>query len=97
MDWNHEKIPYVSTPPAIHISSIPSAIRTRGDCVIAPGAENVGQAQIVTGFSKPFTLDGLFGDADHNAFDAEIEGTEDSSVIVEREEPMGDDTPNRDA
>jgi nuclear GTP-binding protein len=35
---------------------------------IAPGAENVGQAQIVSEFSKPFELEGLFGAADASAF-----------------------------
>ncbi|PFH53640.1 hypothetical protein AMATHDRAFT_1276 [Amanita thiersii Skay4041] len=35
---------------------------------VAPGAENVGQAQILSEFSKPFTLEGLFGAADAGAF-----------------------------
>ncbi|KII90402.1 hypothetical protein PLICRDRAFT_38926 [Plicaturopsis crispa FD-325 SS-3] len=64
MDWNHQKIPYFSVPPAIHPSSIPTTI----DAVIAPGAENVGQAQILTELSKPFELSGLFGAADAGAF-----------------------------
>ncbi|KAF9545042.1 P-loop containing nucleoside triphosphate hydrolase protein [Agrocybe pediades] len=70
-DWNQQKIPYFSTPPAIHPSLIPSTVPTRnGEAapVIAPGAENVGQAQILSEFSKPFTLDGLFGAADAGAF-----------------------------
>ena len=95
-DWNHEKIPYMSTPPTTHISSIPSTARSGGDRIIAPGAENVGQAQIVSELSKPFTLDGLFGDADHTAFDAEMEDTEDFGMRVEQEEPMEDDIPNQD-
>lgn len=86
----------MSTPPTTHVSSIPSTIRNGGDRIVAPGAENVGQAQIVTELSKPFTLDGLFGDADHNAFDAEMEDTEDSSMKVQQEEPMEDDAPNQD-
>lgn len=36
--------------------------------IIAPGAENVGQAQILNSFSKPFELDGLFNAADAGAF-----------------------------
>jgi nuclear GTP-binding protein len=83
----------MSTPPTAHISSIPSTARSG---IVAPGAENVGQAQIVSELSKPFTLDGLFGDADHNAFDAEMEDTEDFGMRAEQEEPMEDDTPNQD-
>ena len=86
----------MSTPPAIHTSLIPSTARNGGDRIIAPGAEHVGQAQIVSELSKPFTLDGLFGDADRNAFDAEMEETEDSDMNAEQEEPMGDDAPNQD-
>jgi nuclear GTP-binding protein len=86
----------MSTPPTTHISSIPSTVCSGGDRVIAPGAENVGQAQIVTELSKPFTLNGLFGDADHNVFDAEMGGAEDSGMAVEQEEPMEDDIPNQD-
>jgi len=85
----------MSTPPTTHISSIPSTFRSGGDRIIAPGAENVGQAQIVTELSKPFTLDGLFGDADHNAFDAEMGDTEDQGMTVEQEETM-DGAPNED-
>jgi nuclear GTP-binding protein len=80
----------MSTPPTTHISSIPSTIRSGGDRVIAPGAENVGQAQIVTELSKPFTLDGLFGDADYSAFDTTTGDAEDSAMAVEQDEPMED-------
>ncbi|KAF8915993.1 hypothetical protein CPB85DRAFT_1374751 [Mucidula mucida] len=70
MDWNHQKIPYFSVPPVVHPSSIPSRL---ANDQIAPGAEAVGQAQILTEFSKPFTLPGLdsaalFGVADAGAF-----------------------------
>ena len=34
----------------------------------APGAETVGQAQILNAYSKPFELEGLFGAADAGAF-----------------------------
>lgn len=69
MDWNHQKIPYFSIPPNVHPSSVPSTIPSAGDGVIAPGAENVGLVKIVTGFSKPFELEGLFEAADAGAFD----------------------------
>ena len=71
MDWNHQKIPYFSIPPTVHPSSIPSTIAGGGSEHIAPGAETVGQAQIVSEFSKPFELAGLFGTADAGAFDNE--------------------------
>jgi nuclear GTP-binding protein len=58
-DWNQQKIPYMSEPPVIHPSQMPSS---------TPGAEAVGQAQIVTEMSKPFELDGLFSAADSGAF-----------------------------
>ncbi|KAH0587814.1 hypothetical protein H2248_006573 [Termitomyces sp. 'cryptogamus'] len=71
-DWNNQKIPYYSEPPALHPSLIPSVVPTNSNSsaapVIAPGAENVGQAQIVSSFSKPFELAGLFGTADAGAF-----------------------------
>jgi len=86
----------MSIPPTTHVSSIPSTIRSGRERIIAPGAENVGQAQIVTELSKPFTLGNLFGDADHDAFDEEMKDTEDSSMRVEQEEPMDDDAPDQD-
>ncbi|KZT65722.1 P-loop containing nucleoside triphosphate hydrolase protein [Daedalea quercina L-15889] len=67
-DWNHQKIPYYSIPPDVHPSLIPSTVVDGGERIVAPGAENVGQAQIVTEFARPFTLDGLFGAADAGAF-----------------------------
>ena len=45
---------------------------------VAPGAETVGQAQIVTEFAPAFTLDGLFGAADAGAF-----GSADSEMGME--------------
>jgi hypothetical protein len=45
--------------------------------------------------SKPFTLDGLFGDADRDAFDAEM-GDKDSVTTMHHEEPMDDDVPDQD-
>ncbi|KAH9850486.1 P-loop containing nucleoside triphosphate hydrolase protein [Lenzites betulinus] len=71
-DWNHQKIPYFSAPPTVHPSLVPSTV-PGGSNQIAPGAEAVGQAQIVTEFAQPFTLDGLFGAADAGAFGADAE------------------------
>ncbi|KAI0743336.1 hypothetical protein C8Q80DRAFT_1180367 [Daedaleopsis nitida] len=82
-DWNHQKIPYYSTPPDVHPSLIPSTVPAgpAGMSQIAPGAETVGQAQIVSEFAKPFMLEGLFGAADAGAFgasgDAEMAEAED--------------------
>ncbi|KAJ3802793.1 hypothetical protein GGU11DRAFT_484942 [Lentinula aff. detonsa] len=84
-DWNHQKIPYYSIPPTIHPSSIPSTIpssaipgsstapdlSTAQGQIIAPGAENVGHAQILSSLSEPFQLEGLFGAADAGAFGEE--------------------------
>ncbi|KAF7298244.1 Proteophosphoglycan ppg4 [Mycena chlorophos] len=65
-DWNHQKIPYFSEPPIVHPSSIPSTVG--GTATIAPGAEQVGQAKILNEFSAPFSLPGLFENADAGAF-----------------------------
>ncbi|KAF5350010.1 hypothetical protein D9756_009114 [Leucocoprinus leucothites] len=96
-DWNHQKIPYFSEPPAVHPSLIPSTITNSSSEApsIAPGAENVGQAQIVSHFSKPFQLEGLFGVADAGAFggEAPMDADEDGDVFFDAEEgPMEDDT-----
>ena len=96
MDWNHQKIPYCSVPPAIHPSMIPSTISTTagGSTIVAPGAETVGQAQILTEFSKPFELAGLFGAADAGAFAAE-EVTMDDDTATHEAEMVADDMPLR--
>ena len=84
-DWNHQKVPYFSVPPATHPSMVPSMIPGEsGTTVVAPGAETVGQAQILTEFSKPFELAGLFGAADAGAF-------------APQEVMMADDTPEHEA
>ena len=54
----------------MHGAHIPSTIPGSGGQV-APGAETTGQAQIVSAFGTPFTLEGLFGEADAEAMDAE--------------------------
>lgn len=90
-DWNHQKIPYYSEPPVLHPSLIPSTIS--GSQAIAPGAETVGQAQIVTEFSKPFSLDGLFGAADAGAFSGDTEmGDMETEVPQQAQDSMQDDS-----
>ncbi|KAI0315678.1 P-loop containing nucleoside triphosphate hydrolase protein [Amylostereum chailletii] len=80
-DWNHQKIPFFTVPPTIHPSLVPSTLPGASDQV-APGAEATGQAQILTELGKPFTLEGLFGDADA-AMDQDgfVPDTEDSMQI----------------
>ncbi|KAJ6609850.1 P-loop containing nucleoside triphosphate hydrolase protein [Mycena sp. CBHHK59/15] len=102
-DWNHQKIPYFSEPPAIHPSLVPSVVGSGAAATIAPGAEQVGQAQILSEFSQPFSLPGLFGDADAGAFaptagDVPMDADEDGDVFLdamnEDEFAMGaDDSP----
>lgn len=88
MDWNHQKIPYHSTPPDVHPSLIPSTVVDGSTRTIAPGAETVGQAQILTEFAKPFTLDGLFGAADAGAFGGDA-GT-DAMMLEPQEDELVD-------
>uniref|UniRef100_D8Q6U5 CP-type G domain-containing protein n=2 Tax=Schizophyllum commune (strain H4-8 / FGSC 9210) TaxID=578458 RepID=D8Q6U5_SCHCM len=99
-DWNHQKIPYFSTPPEVHTSQIPSLVP--GTNEIAPGAENVGNAAIVTEFAKPFALEGLFNAADNGAFDGDDNGAfdgdakmdEDQEVFYDAEElPVAEEIP----
>ncbi len=52
---------------------MPSTRNSNAGSTIAPGAESVGQAQIVSEFSKPFELEGLFGAADAGAFSGRVE------------------------
>jgi len=59
-----------SEPPALHAVHIPSTVPGSGGQV-APGAEMMDQAQIVNALSVPFVLEGLFGEADAEAMDAE--------------------------
>jgi len=70
VDWNHQKIPFFSVPPALHAAHVPSTIPGSGGQV-APGAETTGHAQIVSAFGAPFMLEGLFGEADAEAMDAD--------------------------
>ncbi|KAI0783164.1 hypothetical protein C8Q75DRAFT_785156 [Abortiporus biennis] len=85
-DWNHQKIPYYTTPPTIHPSSIPSSAPGG---IIAPGAENVGQARIITEFGKAFEVEGLFGMADQGAFGSK-QG-EANDMVMEEDPGVGKD------
>jgi nuclear GTP-binding protein len=49
---------------------VPSTIPGSGGQV-APGAETTGNAQIISALGAPFVLEGLFGEADTEAMDAE--------------------------
>lgn len=94
-DWNQQKIPYFSVPPTVHPSSVPTAFATaHGETFIAPGAETVGQAQILTELGKPFSLDGLFGSADAGAFgdkDPNVPMETESEVPADDQDPMDED------
>ncbi|KAI0327889.1 P-loop containing nucleoside triphosphate hydrolase protein [Cubamyces sp. BRFM 1775] len=86
-DWNHQKIPYFSVPPTVHPSLVPSTVPGSSN-QIAPGAENVGQAQIVTEFAKPFTLDGLFGAADAGAFGGDAPADAEMAIEADGEDAV---------
>ena len=53
--------------------------------IIALGTETVGQAQILTKFSKPFELAGLFGAADAGVFPSEEVTMNDDTATHEAE------------
>ncbi|THH09505.1 hypothetical protein EW145_g1975 [Phellinidium pouzarii] len=81
-DWNAQRIPYFSVPPAIHPSNVPATVSAAtsakyglgdGGAGVAPGAENVGSAQIVTEMAPAFDIGGLFSQADAGAFDYEMD------------------------
>ena len=55
---------------------------------MAPGAENVGQAQIVSEYAKAFSLEGLFGAADAGAFG---DTPAPDAMELEREEEVVDE------
>ncbi|KAF7315379.1 Proteophosphoglycan ppg4 [Mycena indigotica] len=90
-DWNHQKIPYFSEPPVLHPSSIPSTIGSGAATIIAPGAEQVGQAKILTEFSAPFSLPGLFEHADAGAFGGDVDMTDNNNDNVEMDEDEDND------
>lgn len=71
-DWNSGKIPYFTTPPAVHASSVPQARpEGHGADVAMDEGEAVGSAKVLTQLSEAFTLDGLF---DNVGADAEWHG-----------------------
>ncbi|THH01610.1 hypothetical protein EW026_g1109 [Hermanssonia centrifuga] len=83
-DWNHHKIPYFTIPPTIHPSSLP-AMTASGE--VAPGAEDVGQARIVTELGKAFELGALFQGADEGAFgDQGATGSDEQEVNMDEAE-----------
>ncbi|TDL23440.1 hypothetical protein BD410DRAFT_787277 [Rickenella mellea] len=94
-DWNSQKIPFFSVPPNVHPSSVPTTVSAESSAKyglgtnIAPGAEDVGQAQIVTQLGPAFDLGGLFNQADAGAFgtiDAEMmDGEQPADEPVEME------------
>ena len=73
-----------STPNLTH--AVPSSGNANANAtpIIAPGAENIGQAQILSEYSKPFYLEGLFGDADAGAF-AGRKDDEDSAMLADED------------
>ncbi len=80
-DWNHHKIPYFTIPATIHPSSLP-AMTASGE--VAPGAEDVGQARIVTELGKAFELGALFQGADEGAFgDQEMTASDEQEVNMD--------------
>ena len=48
---------------------------------IAPGAETVGQAQILTALGQAFTLEGLFGEADQQALPDSMEVEDEAQAM----------------
>lgn len=62
-----------------------------GATLIAPGAESVGQAQILTEFAKPFELAGLFNAADTGAFGSADEEMEDAEQELQPKPDMMDE------
>ncbi|KEP53588.1 putative GTPase family protein [Rhizoctonia solani 123E] len=81
-DWNTGKIPYHSTPPAVHPSSQPTLVQ--GGQIT--GAENVGEAKIVSQFGEAFDLDALFRDADAAVLNGDAEMDEVKQENNEMEE-----------
>ncbi|CAE6433681.1 unnamed protein product [Rhizoctonia solani] len=82
-DWNTGKIPYHSTPPALHPSLRPSVIADRNQIA---GAENVGEAKIVSQFGEAFDLDALFRDADAAVLSGDMDMVEANQEDNEMEE-----------
>ncbi|KAJ1310390.1 hypothetical protein OPQ81_007128 [Rhizoctonia solani] len=82
-DWNTGKIPYHSIPPAVHPSSRPT-VAVDGSQIT--GAENVGEAKIVSQFGEAFDLNALFRDADAAVLNGDTEMDEAKQEENEMEE-----------
>lgn len=89
-DWNVGNIPYHSTPPAVHHSSIPSlptipvSVRVAESSLQMRAADDVGQAQILQKFDQPFDLEGLWQAVDHDVLgdgDRDMDETADEEQI----------------
>jgi nuclear GTP-binding protein len=85
VDWNHHKIPFFSEPPALHSAHVPSTMPGAAQ-VVAPGAETTGNAQIVSALGAPFILEGLFGEADAEAMDAEPSSRDVEGMQIDEDE-----------
>jgi len=59
--------------------------------MIAPGAETVGQAQILNELGKPFELTGLFGAADAGAFGDADEDMVDGEEVAQEDPGLMDE------
>jgi len=70
---NPQKISLFSEPPSLHAAHIPSTIPGSAGQV-APGVETTCEAQIVSAFGAPFTLEGLSEEAGAEAMGAEPVG-----------------------
>src|SRR6266851_3155921 len=59
----------VATLPMLHAAHLLSTV-PRSSRQVSPGAETTGHAQIMNAFRRPFMLEGLFGESDAEAMDA---------------------------
>ncbi|KAF8502890.1 hypothetical protein F5888DRAFT_1868237 [Russula emetica] len=70
----------LSALPSLHAAHIPST-RPGSGGQVAPGTEMTGQAQIVNAPGAPFVLEGLLGEADAEAMDAEPDSESGADAI----------------
>ncbi|KAF8484323.1 hypothetical protein F5888DRAFT_1834622 [Russula emetica] len=73
-------LPFFSELPSLHAAHIPST-RPGSGGQVAPGTEMTGQAQIVNAPGAPFVLEGLLGEADAEAMDAEPDSESGADAI----------------
>lgn len=83
-DWNSGKIPYYTTPPKVHASSMPQAqpSKPEGVDVAMDEGDAVGSAKVLTQLSEAFTIEGLF---DNVGDDAEWQGDGADGEEIEEE------------